>query len=46
MIEIFKVKDKFPTIINLQNIIKVKRITFNAVDKATRFVQEHMETIE
>lgn len=46
LIEVFKVKDKFPTIINMQSIVKVKKITVNAIDKATRFVQQHTETIE
>ena len=45
-IEIFKVRDKFPTIFNMQNILKVKKVTLNAIDKATRFVQEHIEQLE
>ncbi|CDW89623.1 dedicator of cytokinesis protein 2 [Stylonychia lemnae] len=45
-IEIFKVRDKFPTIINMQSIIKTKKITLNAIDKAVRFVQEHIDKID
>eukprot|EP00347_Sterkiella_histriomuscorum_P008264 403345746 len=45
-IEIFKVKDKFPTIINMQNIIRTKKIIQKGIDKAIRDVKDHIERIE
>lgn len=45
-IEIFKVKNKFPTIFTLQEIIKVKKIIRLAIDEAIRNVQTIIDTIE
>ena len=45
-IEIFKVKNKFPTIFNLQEIIKVKKLVRYAIDEAIRNVQVIIDTIE
>ena len=38
LIEIFKVKNKFPSIFNMQEIIKVKKFTRLAIDEAIRSV--------
>lgn len=45
IIEIYSVKYKFPTIFNLQEIVKTKRIFRNAFDEAIRSVQQLMELI-
>ena len=45
-IEIFKVKNKFPTIFNLQEIIKVKKLVRYAIDEGIRNVQGIIDTIE
>ena len=39
-------QEKFPTIFNMQTIRKVKKVTLNAIDKATRFVQEHIDHMD
>jgi predicted DNA-binding protein YlxM (UPF0122 family) len=36
LIEIFKVKNKFPTVYNMQEIIKTKKIIRHAIDEAVR----------
>lgn len=36
LIEIFKVKNKFPTVYNMQEIIKVKKFVRHAIDEAVR----------
>lgn len=46
MIEIFKVKNKFPSIFNMQEIIKVKKIIRHAIDEAIRNVQVIIDSIE
>jgi hypothetical protein len=38
LIEIFKVKNKFPTVYNMQEIIKVKKFVRHAIDEAARNV--------
>jgi hypothetical protein len=38
LIEIFVVKQKFPTIFNMQEIIKTKKFTRHAIDEAIRTV--------
>lgn len=46
LIEIFKVKNKFPTVYNMQEIIKTKKIIRHAIDEAVRQVQSIIEQIE
>lgn len=46
LIEIFVVKQKFPTIFNMQEIIKTKKFTRHAIDEAIRNVQFIIDTIE
>ena len=46
LIEIFVVKNKFPTIFNMQEIYKTKKFTRHAIDEAIRNVQMIIETIE
>jgi predicted DNA-binding protein YlxM (UPF0122 family) len=46
LIEIFKVKNKFPTIYNMQEIIKTKKIIRHSIDEAIRQVQSIIEQIE
>lgn len=46
LIEIFKVKSKFPTIFNMQEIIKVKKFVRHAIDEAVRNVQSMIDMIE
>jgi predicted transcriptional regulator len=46
LIEIFKVKNKFPTVYNIQEIIKTKKIIRHAIDEAIRQVQRIIEQIE
>jgi hypothetical protein len=36
LIEIFKVKNKFPTVYNMQEIIKTKKIIRHSIDEAIR----------
>jgi hypothetical protein len=36
LIEIFKVKNKFPTVYNMQEIIKTKKIIRHAIDEGIR----------
>jgi hypothetical protein len=43
LIEIFKVKNKFPTVYNIQEIIKTKKIIRHAIDEAIRQVQRIIE---
>ena len=38
LIEIFKVKNKFPTVYNMQEIIKVKKFVRHAIEEAARNV--------
>lgn len=45
LIEIFKVKNKFPSIFNMQEIIKVKKFTRLAIDEAIRSVQHIIDMI-
>lgn len=45
MIEIYTVKYKFPTIFNLQEIVKTKKIIRNAFDEAIRSVQQLTDLI-
>lgn len=46
LIEIFKVKNKFPTVYNMQEIIKTKKIIRHAIDEAVRQVQGIIDQIE
>ncbi len=46
LIEIFKVKSKFPTVYNMQEIIKVKKFVRHAIDEAVRNVQMIIDQIE
>jgi len=46
LIEIFKVKNKFPTVYNMQEIIKVKKFIRHAIDEGIRNVQSIIEMIE
>ncbi len=46
LIEIFKVKNKFPTVYNMQEIIKTKKIIRHAIDEAVRQVQSIIEQID
>ena len=39
-------KNKFPTIFNMQEIYKTKKFTRHAIDEAIRNVQMIIETIE
>jgi hypothetical protein len=43
MIEIFKVKNKFPTVYNMQEIVKVKKFVRHAIDEAVRNIQNIIE---
>jgi hypothetical protein len=43
LIEIFKVKNKFPTVYNIQEIIKTKKIIRHAIEEAIRQVQRIIE---
>ena len=46
LIEIFKVKNKFPTVYNMQEIIKTKKIIRHAIDEGIRQIQGIIEQIE
>jgi hypothetical protein len=46
LIEIFKVKNKFPTVYNMQEIIKVKKFVRHAIDEAVRNVQMIIDQVE
>ena len=46
LIGIFKVKNKFPTVYNMQEIIKTKKIIRHAIDEAVRQVQGIIDQIE
>lgn len=46
LIEIFKVKNKFPSIFNMQEILKVKKFVRHAIDEAIRNIQVIIDTIE
>ena len=46
LIEIFKVRNKFPTVYNMQEIVKVKKFVRHAIDEAVRSVQTIIDQIE